>query len=380
MRALEKEGWLKVLHPHWSSAKVDASGLAALLKTEQRMRELGYSVDAAPARMYFLTDKLSEREIGELQKLIPHKEFVAAWRNLEAEAKDLAKRLTGKDAATPSRTWDLLTRSRPEAILFLETTGKQQMALQKVRNFFGKWREVKQKLPLPEMVEMRITPELAEYPKIAEDVFRLMLDGKLRSHTELVKYLKPFSPPPPPPPPPPPARRGRARAEAAAAGAVKGALAAGAAKGGAAATVAAPATASAAKSAKKKGAGPAPQIASPAAAPAPVPAQKGAAPAKAGAKAAKPAPSAVLPAAAKPAAAKAASPATLKAAAPAKPAPPAVVKPAAKAPAPAPAAKTASRPAAPVAKKAEKKSAPAKKAAAAKKPAKPSTKAAKKRH
>jgi hypothetical protein len=87
---------------------------------------------------------------------------------------------------------------------------------QKIRNFFTKWRQVQQKIPLPEMTELLITPQLREYPKIARDVFMLLLDGKLRSRTETLKFLKPFAPPPPPPPPPP--RRGRA-AKAAAAGA-----------------------------------------------------------------------------------------------------------------------------------------------------------------
>ncbi len=62
---------------------------------------------------------------------------------------------------------------------------------------------MQQKLPLPEMAEMRITPQLAEYPKIAEEAFLLLLDGKLRNHSEIVKFLKPYEPPPPPPPPPP---------------------------------------------------------------------------------------------------------------------------------------------------------------------------------
>ena len=80
---------------------------------------------------------------------------------------------------------------------------------QTIRNFFGKWRQVKQRIPLPEMTEMRITPDLPVYPKLAEDVFLLLLDGKLRSRTETIKFLKPFEPPPPPPPPPPPAKRGK---------------------------------------------------------------------------------------------------------------------------------------------------------------------------
>src|SRR5437588_11173378 len=85
--------------------------------------------------------------------------------------------------------------------------------MQKIRNFFSKWRQVQQKIPLPEMTELLITPQLPEYPKLAHDVFMLLLDGKLRSRTETLKFLKPFAPPPPPPPPAP--RRGRAAKAAA---------------------------------------------------------------------------------------------------------------------------------------------------------------------
>jgi hypothetical protein len=113
----------------------------------------------------------------------------------------------GKEAATPSRTWNLLSSARPEMVLFLAVTAKNQSVAQKIKNFFTKWRDVQKRIPLPEMTELLITPQLPEYPKIARDVFMLLLDGKLRSRTETLKFLKPFAPPPPPPPPPP--RRGR---------------------------------------------------------------------------------------------------------------------------------------------------------------------------
>jgi hypothetical protein len=158
--------------------------------------------------MYFLTSRLPERDVADLWKLIPRKDLVDAWRDIETHAKDLAKRLTGKEAATPSRTWNLLSTARPEMILFLAVTAKQQAVEQKIKNFLTKWRQVQQRIPLPEMAELLITPQLPEYPKIARDVFMLLLDGKLRSRTETLKFLKPFAPPPPPPPPPP--RRGRA--------------------------------------------------------------------------------------------------------------------------------------------------------------------------
>src|SRR5579862_272372 len=268
VRVLEKEGWLKVLSTHWTTAKVDTNGLSQLMKTRQQMNELGYQPDPAPAVMYFLTSRLSEKEIADMRRLIPRKTLVEAWKDLEDNAKDLAKKLTGKESATPSRTWQVLSNARPEMTLFLAVTAKHQAVVQKIKNFFTKWRQVQQKIPLPEMTELHITPQLPEYPKIANDVFLLLLDGKLRSRTETLKFLKPLAPPPPPPPPPPPAKRGRgAKAAAAAAAAAPPAAPAGkAGKGkGKAAAVAAvsvaeksvPAKAPVPKSAPAKAAAPA---------------------------------------------------------------------------------------------------------------------------
>jgi tRNA nucleotidyltransferase (CCA-adding enzyme) len=217
VRVFEKEGWLKVLSPHWTTAKVDTPGLSQLMKTRQQMNELGYAPDPSPAVLHFLTARLNDKEASDIRKQIPRRDLAEAWRDLEDNAKDLAKRLSGKEAATPSRTWKLLSSARQEMVLFLAVTARQQAVAQKIKNFFTKWRQVQQKLPLPEMTELLITPQLPEYPKIAEDVFMLVLDGRLRSRTELMKFLKPLAPPPPPPPPPP--RRGRGAKGAAAAAA-----------------------------------------------------------------------------------------------------------------------------------------------------------------
>jgi len=180
------------------------------MSMRQQMNEMGYSPDPAPAVMHFLTARLRDKDVADMRKLIPGRHLVEAWRDIEDRAKELAKKLTGKDAATPSRAWRVLSEARPEMILFLGVTARQQAVDQKIKNFFGKWRQVQQKIPLPEMAELHITPQMPEYRKIAHDVFLLLLDGKLRSRTETLKFLKPLAPPPPPPPPPPPAKRGRA--------------------------------------------------------------------------------------------------------------------------------------------------------------------------
>jgi tRNA nucleotidyltransferase (CCA-adding enzyme) len=218
LSALEKEDWLKVLNPHWSVAKIDTAGLKDLMRVREELAGVGINADTSAAVMYFLTRKLSDADVRDMQKHIPRKHFVHAWKGLHDEANALAKKLTGKESATPSRAWQVLSDARPEALLFLAITTRQQAVEQKIKNFLGKWRQLRQKLPLPEMAELNITPALPDYPKVEQEAFMLLLDGKLRSRTEIMKFLKPYEPPPPPPPPP--AKKGRgAKAEAAAAAA-----------------------------------------------------------------------------------------------------------------------------------------------------------------
>ena len=209
LKALEKEAWLKVLVPHLSVAKVDAPGLNQMAKVKQQLQDVGLNPDASTIVMYYLTRKLADKEISAMQRQIPNKGFVERWKSLEDDAKDFAKRLMAKDLVTPSASWKFLMSSRPETVLFTAITSRPAAVEQKLKNFLTKWPLLKQKLPFPEMPEMRITPDLPDYKKIMEEAFLLLLDGKLRSHNEIVKFLTPYSPPEPPPPPPPP-RRGRA--------------------------------------------------------------------------------------------------------------------------------------------------------------------------
>ncbi len=218
LKALEKEGWLKVLAPHFSIAKVDTAGLAQAFKTKQQMQEVGLNPDASPIVMYFLMRKMSDKEVAGIQKQIPNKGFVERWRNLEDEAKEFSKQVMAKDLATPSHAWKFFMQSRPEALLFTAITTRAAEVDKRITNFLTKWPQTRQKLPFPEMAEMRITPDLPDYKKILDEAFLLLLDGKLRNHTEIVKFLEPYKPPEPPPPPAP-VRRGRVAKKEASAGA-----------------------------------------------------------------------------------------------------------------------------------------------------------------
>src|SRR5260370_18203102 len=152
------------------------------MKTRQQMVDLGYTVDPSASVMHFLTARLSDKDISDLRRQIPRKDLIEAWRDIEEHAKNLVKRLTGKEAATPSRTWNLLSGARPEMILFLAVTARNQTVAGKVKNFLTKWRQVQQRVPFPEMTELLITPAPPEYPKIARDVFLLLSYGSLPSN------------------------------------------------------------------------------------------------------------------------------------------------------------------------------------------------------
>lgn len=210
MRALEKEGWLKVLHSHLTVAKAEASDLGHAIKLRQTLSDLGYAAETGPMAMYFLAKKLTDKDASEIQRMIPRRDFVEKWKHLEKEAHDLAKKLTSKEASSNSGSWKVLSAAAPENILFLSMTTRQSAVDQKIKNFMTKWRQVREKLPFTEMAELRITAQLPEYPKILDEAFLLLMDGKLRSHNEIMNFLKPYEPPPPPPPPP--ARRGRGKA------------------------------------------------------------------------------------------------------------------------------------------------------------------------
>ena len=215
MKAFEKEGWMKILFAAWTTAKVDTAGLTALQKTRQQLTDIGVQSDPAAARMYFLTKKMGDKDVHAMQKLLPRQHFVEQWRNIEDDAKGLAKQLLSKEYAAPSATWKLLMASRPELILFLDVTTRQSAVEQKIKAFLTKWPQYRQKMPLLKMTEMRITPDLPVYQKLLDEMFFLMLDGKLKTEAEIVKFLEPHQPPLPVAPPTP-TRRGRGKKKVAA--------------------------------------------------------------------------------------------------------------------------------------------------------------------
>jgi tRNA nucleotidyltransferase (CCA-adding enzyme) len=200
LKRLEDEGWMKELFPALSSAKVNAAELDRLRESQMQLVLQGINPETATANFPYLTAKLAPKDLAALKKSFPRQGFVAEIAALEGEAKTFAAELSGKGAATPSQAWKLLHSAKPESILWVAHTSKNNAIQAKFKGFFTEWAQAKQKIPHVLMQEMRITPDLPIYNELLDKLFFELMDNKLTTPEEIKAYLEPYSPPAPPPP------------------------------------------------------------------------------------------------------------------------------------------------------------------------------------
>ncbi|HTM16940.1 MAG TPA: hypothetical protein VL135_08550 [Terracidiphilus sp.] len=199
LRALEAEGWMKVLCPAWTSNKADEEKLNALHDLRVQLQMQGVHPDMSAAQMQLLTAKFAPKDLSSLKKQLLRPGFVEEWNSLDSLASGFAKILLNKANATPSVTYKLFTTHDPEAVLWLGFTSKDSAVKAKYELFLKTWPEVRQRIPYAQMQEMRITPELANYNEIIHQIFLQLIDGKLNTPEETKAFLEPYSPPAPPP-------------------------------------------------------------------------------------------------------------------------------------------------------------------------------------
>ena len=199
LRALEAEGWMKVLFPAWTAAKADEERLKALHDLAVELLLQGIHADMSAAQMQLLTAKLGAKDLAALKKQLLRPGFVEEWNSLDAVAAKFAKVLLAKENAAPSAGYKLFTSYDPEAVLWLAFTSKDKAVLERFNQFLKVWPEARQRIPHALMQEMRITPELGTYREIVQSIFLELIDGKLTTPEEMRAFLEPHSPPAPPP-------------------------------------------------------------------------------------------------------------------------------------------------------------------------------------
>ena len=199
LRALEEEGWMKVLFPAWTHAKADEEKLKTLHDLAVELQVQGVHPDMSAAQMQLLTAKLNPKDLAGLKKELLRPGFVEEWNSLDAIAAKFAKVLLSKENSTASAGFKLFTSYDPEAVLWLGFTSKDKAVQERYNQFLKVWPESRQKIPHALMQEMRITPELATYKDIIHSLFLELIDGRLTTPEEMRAFLEPHSPPAPPP-------------------------------------------------------------------------------------------------------------------------------------------------------------------------------------
>jgi hypothetical protein len=199
LRALEAEGWMKVLFAAWTAANADEAKLTALHDLAVELLLQGVHPDMSAAQMEMLTAKMAPRDLVLLKKSLLRPGFVAEWNSLDSLAGGFAKALLAKQNAAPSASYKLFMSYDPEAVLWLGFTSKAQAVQERFNLFLKVWPEARQRIPHALMQEMRITPELPIYNELVVKVFLELIDGHLTTPEEMRAYLEPHSPPAPPP-------------------------------------------------------------------------------------------------------------------------------------------------------------------------------------
>src|SRR6185437_5539428 len=200
IKALERDGWMKVLAPAWTSAKANTNELDKLREAQAQLQMRGIDADPSAAQFPLITAKVSPKDVKALKKSFPRQGFVKEVDALEAEGKKFAAELTSKQNSAPSAAWKLLMRSRPEAVLYAAYAVKGAPVQNKFKAFYTEWPQARQKIPYQLMKEMRIVPTLPVYDELVEKLFFELMDGKLSTPEEIKAYMEPYSPPAPPPP------------------------------------------------------------------------------------------------------------------------------------------------------------------------------------
>lgn len=123
------------------------------------------------------------------KKVMPDAKSLKLALSLESEARKLARILGSEKAAKPSSVYQLL-QSKPQPLLLYTLSHYPQAKIQTpLKNFLFKYPQLREKLPRAELQALGVEPG-PRSEEILNDLFMAMLDGRIRSDTQMIKALR----------------------------------------------------------------------------------------------------------------------------------------------------------------------------------------------
>ena len=182
-----------------------------------KIRSVTQSVPGADSFLLNFHCLVSRMGGGERQRLakrifLDRKEAKMAL-GMEASAKKLARALAGAKAAQPSQVFATLEEQPQYILLFILANFPQAKVQNRVKNFLFKFPMVRARIPRAELLTLGLEPG-PKFEKIVHQIFLAQIDGKIKSHPQLLKEFRALAgikEPPKPVEPKPEVKHAKAR-------------------------------------------------------------------------------------------------------------------------------------------------------------------------
>jgi tRNA nucleotidyltransferase (CCA-adding enzyme) len=177
-----------------------------------RIRNVLQNVPGADAflpNFLALAEKLgAEHKTRLAKKIIAVPKAVKLALSLEQEAKKLERMLAGAKAGLPSQVYALLAPQPQPLLYYLLVSTRDAKVQNRIKNFLFKFPQIRATLPRAELQALGVKPGPA-FEEILDKIFALQLDGKIKSHPQLMKEMRELAGIKEPPPPSHPAKKGK---------------------------------------------------------------------------------------------------------------------------------------------------------------------------
>jgi tRNA nucleotidyltransferase (CCA-adding enzyme) len=163
-----------------------------------------------------LVEKLGgEHKARFAKKIIREGKAIKLALGIEHDAKKLDHLLGSAKGALPSQVYTLLS-PQPRPLLFYVLANTKSAKVQnRIKSFLLKFPAIRSQLPRAELQSLGVKPG-PEFDRILAHIFALQLDGKIKSHPQIMKEMREQAgieepPPLPPSPPAPSPKKGKGK-------------------------------------------------------------------------------------------------------------------------------------------------------------------------
>jgi tRNA nucleotidyltransferase (CCA-adding enzyme) len=191
IKTLDKEGMMAAFHPKLTGPRLNLPAIQKMEKTARSLEDQGLRPLLYGPCVFFLTQKLTAADRAALAKRLHMKRAdTDPWMKLEEEGKKLVRLLGSKEDNTPSKAFRVLSAQPAELVLFVLLHFPQKKVQDKLKAYLSRHRPLREKLPEKELASLGVPPGSPRFSQILEQFFTALLDGKVKSRTEQIKYLK----------------------------------------------------------------------------------------------------------------------------------------------------------------------------------------------